>query len=50
MDTLVVVACLWFNIYFSNIGTTFSPTSVVEQIYGVCAVFALIMIVKIILD
>lgn len=47
---LVVVACIWFNFYFSNVGKLFSPTSVVRQIYGVCAVFGLIMIVKIILD
>ncbi|XP_068707579.1 uncharacterized protein [Montipora foliosa] len=50
VSTLVAGACLWFNFYFSNIGTIFSPTSVVEQIYGVCTVFTLIMIVKIILD
>jgi len=47
---LVVVACTCLNFYFSNVGKLFSPTSIVRQIFGVCAVFVLIMIVKIILD
>ena len=42
---LVVVACMCFSCYFSNVGELF-----VQQIYVVCAVFGLIMIVKILLD
>lgn len=47
---LISVASMLLSFYFSNIGTIFSPTSVVTQIYVVCTVFTLIMIVKIILD
>jgi len=42
---LVVVACMCFSCYFSVVGELF-----VQQIYAVCAVFGLILIVKILLD
>jgi len=42
---LVVVACMCFSCYFSVVGELF-----VQQIYAVCAVFGLIIIVKILLD
>lgn len=45
VSQLVVVACLCFSCYFSVVGELF-----VQQIYVVCAVFGLIMIVKILLD
>lgn len=47
---LAAVACMWISFYFSNVGKIFTGTSVVQQIFGVCAVFVVIMIVKIILD
>ena len=47
---LAAVACMWISFYFSNVGKIFTGTSVVRQIFGVCAVFVVIMIVKIILD
>lgn len=43
---LAVVSCMYLSFYFRNIGVV----SVVEQIYRVCAVFTLILIVKILLD
>ena len=47
---LAAVACHWISFYFSNVGKIFTGTSAVRQIFGVCAVFVVIMIVKIILD
>ena len=47
---LAAVACMWISFYFSKVGKIFTGTSVVRQIFGVCAVFVVIMIVKIILD
>lgn len=47
---LAAVACMWISFYFSNVGKIFTGTSVVRQIFGVYAVFVVIMTVKIILD
>lgn len=47
---LAVIACMWINFYFSNVGKIFEGASVVRQIFGVCAVFVVIGFVKIILD
>lgn len=45
VSQLVVVACMCCSFYFSVVGKLF-----VKQIFGVCAVFGLILIVKILLD
>lgn len=50
ISLLVVVACLWFNFYYSNVGIIFEPVSVVKQIYRICGVFGIILIIKILLD
>lgn len=50
VSLLVVVACLWFNFYYSNVGKIFEPVSVVKQIYWICGVFGIIMGIKILLD
>ena len=50
ISLLVVVACLWFNFYYSNLGIIFEPVSVVKQIYRICGVFCIILIIKILLD
>lgn len=31
ISLLVVVACLWFNFYYSNVGEIFEPVSVVKH-------------------
>ena len=45
VSQLVVAACMCCSLYFSVVGELF-----VQQIYGVCAVFGFIMIVKLLLD
>lgn len=50
ISLLVIVACLSFNFYYSNVGIIFEPVSVVKQIYRICGVFGIILIIKILLD
>lgn len=50
ISLLVVGACMWFNFYYSNVGEIFEPVSVVKQIFRICGVFGIILIVKILLD
>ena len=50
VSLLVGIACTCFNCYFSNVGKLFAHTSVVRQIFWVCGVFGVILIVKIWLD